>query len=599
MSYLVELLRRFGTRADRRQKCDTPEFANISKLLNSAVNSGENARKIGHGGDKFMTVLEKEVQRRRTFAIISHPDAGKTTLTEKLLLYGGAIHLAGAVRAKANQRNTTSDWMEIEKQRGISISSSVLQFDYHGYQINLLDTPGHKDFSEDTYRTLTAADAAVMLIDAAKGVEPQTRKLFEVCRMRGIPIFTFMNKLDRPSRDPLDLLDELEKVLGIRSCPMTWPIGTGDRFRGVYVRGSGEFLMFQTEGEANVKGRLAAKKIDGIDDPTFLAMLGGPRRDADEAAELHAQMKTELELLEMAGDQFDHEQVLAGQLTPVFFGSAMNNFGVEAFLQKFIELAPTPAPRKTTDGEISPTSENFSGFIFKIQANMDPSHRDRVAFMRVCSGKFTRNMSAKHARLNKDFKLSRPLHFFAQERVVIEEAWPGDIVGLLDTTGDLRIGDTLCEKGRFEYEGVPRFSPEYFASVLILDPMKRKQLKKGLEQLAEEGVVQVYRQPGLLDKDPILGAVGGLQFEVLQHRLKAEYSVDVKIERMPFIHARWVEGSGFDSSFFERREDSRSLQDRDGLPVILFKSDWALRWAEENYKTLKFSKTAPQVRGLD
>jgi peptide chain release factor 3 len=545
-----------------------------------------------------MSQLLKEIQRRRTFAIISHPDAGKTTLTEKLLLYGGAIHLAGAVRAKANQRNTTSDWMEIERQRGISISSSVLQFEYQGFQINLLDTPGHKDFSEDTYRTLTAADAAVMLIDAAKGVEPQTRKLFEVCRMRGIPIFTFMNKLDRPSREPIDLLDELEKILGIRSCPMTWPIGTGDRFRGVYDRGSGEFLMFQTEGEANVKGRLAAKKINGVDDPAFLEMLGGPRKDMDEANELHALLKSELELLEMAGDPFDHEQVLAGQLTPVFFGSAMNNFGVEAFLQKFIELAPTPTARKTNEGEIAPSNEKFSGFIFKIQANMDPAHRDRVAFIRVCSGKFTRGMAAKHARLNKEFKLSRPLHFFAQERVVIEEAWPGDIVGLLDTSGDLRIGDTLCESGRFEYEGVPRFSPEYFAQVLILDPMKRKQLKKGLDQLAEEGVVQVYRQVGLLDKDPILGAVGALQFEVLQHRLKAEYSVDVKIERMPFIHARWVEGSGFDSSFFERREDSRSLQDRDGLPVVLFKSDWALRWAEENYKTLKFLKTAPMVRAV-
>jgi peptide chain release factor 3 len=541
-------------------------------------------------------VLEKEVARRRTFAIISHPDAGKTTLTEKLLLYGGAIHLAGAVRAKANQRNTTSDWMEIEKQRGISISSSVLQFEYKGIQINLLDTPGHKDFSEDTYRTLTAADAAVMLIDSAKGVEVQTRKLFEVCRMRGIPIFTVMNKVDRPGRDPLDLLDELEKVLGIRSCPMTWPIGNGDRFRGVYDRGKNEVLLFQTEGEANVKGRLAPKKVTGIDDPQFIPMLAGPRNDLDEAKELHAQLSAELELLEYAGDSFDLERVLAGQLTPVFFGSAMNNFGVERFLERFIEIAPTPAARNSSEGMVSPTSDKFSGFIFKIQANMDPSHRDRVAFMRVCSGKFTRNMSAKHARLNKDFKLSKPLNFFAQERVVIEEAWPGDIVGLLDTSGDLRIGDTLCEGKRFEYEGVPRFSPEHFASVLILDPMKRKQLKKGLDQLAEEGVVQVYRQRGFGDKDPILGAVGALQFEVLQFRLKAEYNVDVKIERLGFIHARWVEGAGLDPDFFERREDSRCLEDRDGQPVILFKSDWALRWAEDNYKALKFLKTAPMVR---
>jgi len=540
--------------------------------------------------------LRQEVERRRTFAIISHPDAGKTTLTEKLLLYGGAIHLAGAVRAKATQRNTTSDWMEIEKQRGISISTSVLQFEYNGVQINLLDTPGHKDFSEDTYRTLTAADAAVMLIDAAKGVEPQTRKLFEVCRMRGLPIFTFINKLDRPSRDPLDLIDELEKVLGIRSTPMSWPIGMGDRFRGVYDRLSGEVLAFQTEGEANVKGRLAPKKVSGIDDPELLELIG--RGDAELGQELHETLKAELELLEYAGDAFDHERVLKGELTPVFFGSAMNNFGVQRFLERFIDLAPKPYGRSTpTQGVIEPTYPKFSGFIFKIQANMDPAHRDRVAFMRVCSGKFTRGMAAKHARLNKEFKLSKPLQFFAQERVMIDEAWPGDVVGMLDTTGDLRIGDTLVEGARFEYEGVPRFSPEHFAAVSIKDPMKRKQLKKGLDQLAEEGVVQIYKQRGFGDKDPILGAVGALQFEVLQHRLQAEYAVDVKIERMPYIHARWVVGPGLDPDHFERREDTRCLEDRDGQPVILFKSDWGLRWAQENYKTLEFLKHAPQIRG--
>ncbi|HLD98649.1 MAG TPA: peptide chain release factor 3 [Bdellovibrionota bacterium] len=540
--------------------------------------------------------LEREVARRRTFAIISHPDAGKTTLTEKLLLYGGAIHLAGAVRAKANQRHTTSDWMEIEKQRGISISSSVLQFEYSDVQINLLDTPGHKDFSEDTYRTLTAADAAVMLIDATKGVEPQTRKLFEVCRMRGIPIFTFMNKLDRPSRDALDLLDELEKVLGIRSCPMTWPIGMGDRFRGVYDRQSHEVLIFQTEGEANVKGRLEPRKVTGIDDPVFSELMAGPRNDVDEGRELHNQLKSELELIDLAGDSFDLQKILAGQLTPVFFGSAMNNFGVQRFLDRFIEIAPAPMARKTTSGMVAPTDTRFSGFVFKIQANMDPAHRDRVAFMRICSGKFIRNMSATHARLKKEYKLSKPLQFFAQERVIVEEAWPGDIVGMLDTTGDLRIGDTLCSGKSFEYEGVPRFSPEHFANVMILDPMKRKQLKKGLDQLSEEGVVQVYSQRGLGDKDPILGAVGALQFEVLQFRLKSEYGVDAKIEKLPYIHARWVEGTGLDPDYFERREDSRCLEDRDGLPVILFKSDWGLRWAEENYKTLRFLKTAPQKR---
>lgn len=523
--------------------------------------------------------LQKEVKRRRTFAIISHPDAGKTTLTEKLLLYGGAIHLAGAVKAKANQRNTTSDWMEIEKQRGISVSSSVLQFDYNGTQVNLLDTPGHKDFSEDTYRTLTAADSAVMLIDAAKGVEPQTRKLFEVCRMRGIPIFTFVNKLDRPGRDPLELLDELEKVLGIRSCPMSWPIGMGPDFKGVYDRKREEILFYQTEGQANVTGRLAPKKVVSIND------------------ELGADFKAELELLEVAGDPFDWERVRAGELTPVFFGSAMNNFGVQHFLENFIELAPTPAPRVTTSGDVvEPSSEKFSAFFFKIQANMDPQHRDRVAFMRICSGHFTRGMSVKHARLGKEIKLTKPVNFFAQERVITEEAWPGDIVGLLDTSGELRIGDTLCEGARFEYEGIPSFSPEHFSGISILDPMKRKQLKKGLDQLAEEGVVQIYRQRGLLDKDPILGAVGALQFEVLKFRLEGEYGVKVNMEKLPYVCARWVvpiNGTDkFVADAFERREGNRALEDRDGQLVVLFRNDWAVRYAEENHKAFQFLKTA-------
>ncbi len=526
-------------------------------------------------------VMQKEVERRRTFAIISHPDAGKTTLTEKLLLYGGAIHLAGAVKAKAKQRNTTSDWMEIEKQRGISISSSVLQFEYAGVQVNLLDTPGHKDFSEDTYRTLTAADSAVMLIDAAKGVEPQTRKLFEVCRMRHIPIFTFINKMDRPGREPLDLLDELEKVLGIRSCPMSWPIGMGPDFRGVYDRKNQEILHYQREGEANVSSKLQPTKVTSLKD------------------EFDETFRSELELVELAGDAFDWDRINRGELTPVFFGSAMNNFGVQHFLERFIELAPTPAARMTeAGGVVEPTDPNFSGFFFKIQANMDPAHRDRVAFMRVCSGKFTRGMTVKHARLNQEVKLTKPLNFFAQERIIIDEAWPGDIVGILDTSGDLRIGDTLCEKGRFEYEGVPRFSPEHFAGVTILDPMKRKQLKKGLDQLSEEGVVQVYRQRGMLDKDPILGAVGALQFEVLKFRLQAEYSVNVNIEKLPFICARWVEGAGFDADAFERREGNRAVEDRDGQLVVLFRSEWALRWAEENHKNFKFSKTAILKRGL-
>lgn len=542
--------------------------------------------------------LEKQVKRRRTFAIISHPDAGKTTLTEKLLLYGGAIHLAGAVRAKGAQRNTTSDWMEIERQRGISISTSVLQFEYNGFVINLLDTPGHKDFSEDTYRTLMAADAAVMLIDGAKGVEPQTRKLFEVCRLRGIPIFTFINKMDRPSREPLDLLDDLEKVLGIRSCPMTWPIGSGDRFRGVYDRQSKEILFFHPDA-STAKGKRLDAKMTGVDDPEFLKSLGGVRNDEHEAQELYNQFKTELELLEFAGDEFDWDRILQGQLTPVFFGSAANNFGVERFLNRFIELAPMPAPRRDSQkdqAEIPPVTPKFTAFIFKIQANMDPSHRDRVAFIRICSGRFERNMIVKHARLEKDIKLAMPVSFFGQERVVVEEAWPGDVIGLVDTSGTLRIGDTLTVIKGLEYSGVPSFSPEHFAGVLILDPMKRKQLQKGLEQLSEEGVVQIYRQRGLGDKDPVLGAVGALQFEVLQHRLKTEYAVDVRIDKLPYVHARWVQGEGLDPDFFERREDSRCLLDRDDQPVLLFKSDWALRWATENYKNLQFLTTAPSKK---
>ena len=538
--------------------------------------------------------LKEEVEKRRTFAIISHPDAGKTTLTEKLLLYGGAIHLAGAVKAKKNQKHTTSDWMDIEKERGISISASVLNFDYRGVRINLLDTPGHKDFSEDTYRTLMAADSAVMLIDGAKGVEPQTRKLFEVCRMRGIPIFTFVNKMDRPSRDPLDLLDELEKVLGIRSCPITWPLGSGDRFRGVYDREAKEVLVYQTEGEANVKGKLEPKKVTGVDDPAFMGLLAGPQKRVAEAEELYENFKAELELLDVAGDAYDHDRVLRGDLTPVFFGSAMNNFGVQRFLNQFIVKAPCPLPRPSSEGDIDPADERFSGFVFKIQANMDPQHRDRVAFIRVCSGKFEKNMAVKHARTKKEIKLSRPLNFFAQERVIVEEAYPGDIVGLVDTTGNLRIGDTLCSKRAFQYEPLPTFSPEFFARISIRDPMKRKQLKKGLDQLSEEGVVQVYQQRGLGDKDPIIAAVGQLQFEVLKSRLMAEYSVDVAIELLPYVHARWASGTGFEPDYFEQREDSRSVLDRDGRDVILFKSDWGLRWAEDNIKDVVFSKTAVQ-----
>lgn len=514
----------------------------------------------------------EEVKRRRTFAIISHPDAGKTTLTEKLLLYGGAIRQAGAVKAKTNQKHTTSDWMEIEKQRGISISTSALQFEFEGYRINLLDTPGHKDFSEDTYRTLTAADSAVMLIDAAKGVEAQTRKLFEVCRMRGIPIFTFINKLDRPTRDPFELIDELEKILGIRCCPMSWPIGTGPDFKGVYDRQSEQVLVFNRGEHANAKDKLQPIAVSGINDSQ------------------NKELKDSLGLLELAGDEFDHERVLKGQLTPVFFGSAMNNFGVEHFLKEFIKLAPPPTERQSQQELIKPDSDIFSGFIFKVQANMNPAHRDRVAFLRICSGKFIRGMGVKHSRLKKEFKLNKPFHLFAQEREIIEEAWPGDIVGLIDTTGELRIGDTLSTKAGIVFEGVPRFSPEFFANAVCLDPMKRKQFQKGIDQLREEGVIQVFRQPYIGDQSPVLGAVGVLQFEIFQHRLKSEYGVETRIERMGYTHARWVTGPEDEIEKLDSRNDNKRLEDRDGKTVFLFESDWSLNWVKDLHKTLEFIK---------
>lgn len=541
--------------------------------------------------------LDREINRRRTFAIISHPDAGKTTLTEKLLLYGGAIHLAGAVKAKSNQRKTTSDWMEIEKQRGISISTTVLRFEYQDYQINLLDTPGHKDFSEDTYRTLVAADAAVMLIDAAKGVEPQTIKLFEVCRMRGLPIFTFINKMDRPARDPLELIDELEKVLGIRSTPISWPIGMGDRFKGVYDRRQKEVLLFQAEEKAHASKQIPTIKISNISSPDFLQAIGANSGKEQELINLQEEVTSQLELLEIAGDPFDSDRVLRGELTPVFFGSAMNNFGVQHFLDCFLKMAPAPTGRLSNLGVIPPQSA-FSGVFFKIQANIDPQHRDRVSFFRVCSGKFSRGMDATHGRLRQNFKLNKAFHFFAQERNLIEEAWPGDIVGFLDTSGDFRIGDTLCTDQCFEYEGVPRFSPENFAGVSLADPLKRKQLKKGLDQLSEEGVVQIFKSESRGDGQPILGVVGVLQFDVLQHRIKTEYGVDMRLERLGYSRARWLVAGdpGQDISKevneFNSYADCLVVKDRDQSPVVLFKSNWSMNWAVGKYPHLKFLPSA-------
>ncbi len=525
--------------------------------------------------------LAPEIRRRRTFAIISHPDAGKTTLTEKLLLYGGAIRLAGAVKGRKTQRHATSDWMELEQQRGISITSTVLNFTYQGYQINILDTPGHQDFSEDTYRTLTAADSAVMLIDAAKGVEPQTRKLFDVCRRRGIPIFTFINKLDREGKDPLALMEELEAVLGIRSCPMNWPIGMGSKFQGVYDRQGDRILLFAggRRGE-----RVAQAGSYTLQDPA-LAEAVGP--------DPYQQLRDEIELLDIAGDPLDLQRVAQGELTPLFFGSAMNNFGVEPFLDAFLQLSPPPAPKPAEDGRlIHPEEERFTGFVFKIQANMNPAHRDRIAFVRICSGRFTRGMAVRHGRAGKVIKLTQPQQFMAQERSLVEEAYAGDIVGLHDP-GTLRIGDTLCEGEPFDFAGLPRFSPEHFASVRVKDTMKSKHFKKGLEQLAQEGAVQIFSLPGnTVSPEPIVGAVGELQFEVLEYRLRSEYGVEIVMTRLPYEAARWIRAENFHPRDIQRL-DGTCVQDQNGRTVALFRTEWALRWAEQNLPKVQFLSTAP------
>ncbi len=533
--------------------------------------------------DTEVETLRVEVARRRTFAIIAHPDAGKTTLTEKLLLYGGAIHLAGAVKQKGARRQTTSDWMALERERGISVSTSVMNFQHGGCRINLLDTPGHNDFSEDTYRTLSAVDSAVMLIDSVKGVEPQTIKLFEVCRMRRIPIVTFVNKLDREGRDPLELLDEIERVLGIPCVPMTWPVGSGQTFQGVYDRERRQLLRFERAGAGSTRAPLS---IGSVDDPAL--------RDAIGLA-AHRRLIEDLQLLDVAGAGFEVERFLAGEVTPVFFGSAMNNFGVEPFFDRFVTLAPPPASRPVGGGEISPHGREFSGFVFKIQANMDPNHRDRVAFLRVASGRFVRGMEVLHVRTGRRLTLTKSLQFFAQDRKLLEEAYAGDIVGLWDP-GVLRIGDTLTQGLDVQFEEIPRFSPEHFARVSSADPLKRKQLKKGLDQLSEEGAVQVFYDRTRLERDPVLGAVGVLQFDVLLYRLRTEYGVDIRLERLPFRHARWVEGDGVDPGEIEWRLSASCLLDASGRQLILFKDDWALSRAAETFPELKLVAAVQPAR---
>jgi peptide chain release factor 3 len=518
-----------------------------------------------------------EIARRRTFAIISHPDAGKTTLTEKLLLYGGAIHLAGSVKPRRGGRQTTSDWMEMERQRGISISTSVLQLDYHGRRLNLLDTPGHNDFSEDTYRTLAAADGAVMLIDGVKGVEPQTIKLFQVCRMRRVPIVTFINKLDRAGREPLELLDEIERVLGIPCSAVNWPVGSGPTFQGVYDRWRRLMLRFErAEGGA----RQAPMGVSDVRDPALRRTLG------DRA---HDRVLEEIALLDDASSPWSAERFLAGELTPVFFGSAITNFGVEPFLETFVELAPPPRARATSAGMLAPDAPAFSAFIFKIQANMDPRHRDRVAFARVCSGRFVRGMDVLHVRTGRSITLAKSLQFLAQERIQIEEAFSGDVLGLWDS-GLLRIGDSVCAGPPVEFEGIPRFSPEHFVRVRMIDPMKRKQLKKGLEELSEEGAVQLFFDRRRLERDPVLGAVGVLQFEVVQSRLFTEYGASAQFEHLPYQLARWIDGDAPAAVLdtFERPGFSTSVLDIEDRPLVLFRDERTLQWAEKDHPELRF-----------
>jgi len=519
--------------------------------------------------------LAQEVARRKTFAIISHPDAGKTTLTEKLLLYGGVIQLAGAVKAKRGRAAAVSDWMEMERERGISITTSVMQFPYRGLYMNLLDTPGHADFSEDTYRTLHAVDGAVMLLDCAKGVEAQTQKLFRVCRQRKIPIFTFVNKMDRPGRDAFELVGEVERVLGIGVYPVTWPIFRGGTFRGVYHRVEKRVYLFdptRAGSSAALGSEVAPVKVTGLDDPLL-------RQELDD--EGYERLLEEAELLEAAGDEFDMERFKTGDVSPMFFGSAINNFGLEAFLEHFCSLMPPPAPRESSIGPIAADDPRFSAFVFKIQANMDRAHRDRVAFVRICSGKFHRGMKVRHVRTGRDLRLANPTQFLAQERSIVEEAFAGDVMGIHDP-GVFEIGDTLTDGADFRYDDIPSFAPEYFSRLEMLDPMRRKQLAKGVEQLAQEGTIQLYRPPAGRTGDVVLGAVGQLQLEVVKYRLKAEYDVDTSLASVNCSFARWVTRDDDGDVDLEELRQARvgivvvDVRDR---PVILFEGDWQLRSA--------------------
>ena len=531
-----------------------------------------------------MPTMREEIESRRTFAIISHPDAGKTTLTEKLLLYGGAIQTAGSVKGKQSAKHAVSDWMDIEKQRGISVTSSVLQFHYQGKCINILDTPGHQDFSEDTYRTLMAADSAVMVIDAAKGVEAQTIKLFKVCTLRHIPIFTFINKMDREARDPFELMENIEEILGIKTYPMNWPIGCGKGFKGVFDRGSRRVLAFEGDGRAN-----GVKMVDEI-----AAELGDPAMDELIGAENHRRLADDIELLDGAAEEFDLDAVHRGELSPVFFGSALTNFGVEPFLKEFLRLTPTPLPRPDAGtGElVDPCGERFSGFIFKIQANMNKNHRDRIAFLRICSGRFERGMDAWHEQGGRKIKLATGTAMMADDRATVDEAYAGDIVGLFDP-GIFSIGDTLCRVGKHvRYAGIPTFAPEHFARIEQVDTLKRKQFVKGMEELAQEGAIQIFREAGAGMERVIAGAVGVLQFEVLEQRLSSEYHVEVRRSPLPYNLIRWIDESAGEVDFrsLNLTRETLRVEDMRGGKLLLFTSPWNLDWAIEHNPDLTLSE---------
>lgn len=526
--------------------------------------------------------FDAEVMRRRTFAIISHPDAGKTTLTEKLIYHGGVIHEAGEVKGKSGTKAATSDWMTMEQQRGISITSSVIQFDYRGLRVNLLDTPGHKDFSEDTYRTLVAADSAVMLIDVAKGVEERTKKLYEVCRYRHVPIFTFINKCDREGKAPLELIDEIESTLKMSCYPMTWPIGLGGQFQGLYHRMKKQIIVYHPKHEERAQEVIP---VSGLDDPKWAELVSPHIID---------QVKEEIELVDGTLPDFSREKFLAGEISPTTFGSAKQNFAVDTFLDLFTDFAPAPGARKTQEGEVKPLDKTFTGFVFKMQANMDRRHRDRVAFVRICSGQFERGMKVNHARLGREIRLAHSAQFVAQERETVDVAYAGDIVGVNDT-GNFQIGDSISGGKIVHFEEMPKFPPELFARLSVSDAMKRQKLQKGVKQISEEGAVQLFIDPIIGPQDPIIGVVGELQFEVLLFRLQDEYGLEVRLNRLPFSVARWPRDK--DGHAIAQLNGNFNLyRDMNDQPVLLLDKEWDLNWAKKENPDVEFASSISAAR---